>query len=306
MSLSENITDLYESVKERLTSPLIFSFIVSWLIVNWQITVALLWYDPIQINASGYKSIFDFILAKSSWAYWFWWPLGVALFYSFGMQVISGSIKLYRAWVSVKIDHFYYKITKVAVVPKTEFDKMKSTLLLEIDAHRDRVDTMRKMGDKNDELRIENSKLTTQIEGLTKSHQSLSTRSQLIENTEFIQGYWKVNYEGVSNKNLKGLVWILINDHQIFHIGRTGEKTLVQRISQYKYDTGRESVFFVKTKTHEYDQNLPLSEFKITNEYLQVESEDLLVGNEHELLKVRYTKSKKPSAIQLRQTSLNT
>jgi len=38
----------------------------------------------------------------------------------------------------------------------------------------------------------------------------------------------------------------------------------------------------------------------------QLESEDLLVGNEHELLKVRYTKSKKPSAIQLRQTSLNT
>src|SRR5690242_3281639 len=53
------LTEFFNSLKERLSSPLIFSFVMSWLCWNWEITVALLYRDA--VAHSGYRNIFDFI-----------------------------------------------------------------------------------------------------------------------------------------------------------------------------------------------------------------------------------------------------
>lgn len=88
--MEEKLKDIYENIKDRLSNPLIFSFIVSWLVYNWEITVALLWYDKDQIKAEGYKSIFEFIQYQlNSKCFSFIIPLILALVYTFIMPYIK-------------------------------------------------------------------------------------------------------------------------------------------------------------------------------------------------------------------------
>lgn len=55
------ITKLFDEIKERFANRLIIYYIVYWLLFNWKITVALLWYDTSQIEAEGCRSTFEFI-----------------------------------------------------------------------------------------------------------------------------------------------------------------------------------------------------------------------------------------------------
>lgn len=57
----ENISKILDDLKNRFASRFIFSFLIAWLIFNWRITVALLWYDKSQFRGCGCNTIFDFI-----------------------------------------------------------------------------------------------------------------------------------------------------------------------------------------------------------------------------------------------------
>lgn len=46
----DKISEILNSVKERVSNPLIFSFLASWLVYNWKIPVALIWFDEKQIT----------------------------------------------------------------------------------------------------------------------------------------------------------------------------------------------------------------------------------------------------------------
>ncbi|MGL2966924.1 hypothetical protein [Flavobacterium sp. XGLA_31] len=93
--MEEKVKDVYENIKERLSNPLIFSFIISWLIYNWEITIALFWYDKAQIKAEGCKSIFEFIQHQlNNKCYSLIIPLGLAVLYTFGMPYFKEFVDL--------------------------------------------------------------------------------------------------------------------------------------------------------------------------------------------------------------------
>jgi hypothetical protein len=43
--MMENINEFIKNFRKRLSSPFFFSFIVSWVLANWKVTIALLWYN---------------------------------------------------------------------------------------------------------------------------------------------------------------------------------------------------------------------------------------------------------------------
>lgn len=106
----ENLSKILDDLKNRFASRFIFSFIIAWLIYNWQITVALFWYDKSQIHAEGCKSIFEFISnqlnnnSNSSKAFW------TALIYTFGLPISKSVINIWdeiifdlRNWSKTKL-----------------------------------------------------------------------------------------------------------------------------------------------------------------------------------------------------------
>lgn len=65
----ESINDVLKNIRERFASPFFFSFVVTWIIFNWKVTIELLWYNPalypnqgdlirfIESNTSNWQSI---------------------------------------------------------------------------------------------------------------------------------------------------------------------------------------------------------------------------------------------------------
>ncbi|OFY84532.1 MAG: hypothetical protein A3F72_14095 [Bacteroidetes bacterium RIFCSPLOWO2_12_FULL_35_15] len=60
----EKITGIFTHFKERFANPLIFSFFCSWLIINWEIVIAVMWHDARQLEIEKYYSIFEFLKVK--------------------------------------------------------------------------------------------------------------------------------------------------------------------------------------------------------------------------------------------------
>jgi hypothetical protein len=79
--MEEKLKSLVDNIKERTSSAFIFSFVCSWLFINWEIVVAL-FSDPSEIRTAGYRNIFDFINCHLSSAT-YKWPLVFALLYTF-------------------------------------------------------------------------------------------------------------------------------------------------------------------------------------------------------------------------------
>ena len=96
----DKISEILNSVKERVSNPLIFSFLISWLVYNWKIPVALIWFDKEQISANGSKSIFDFIEDEWKKNGYFWIPLFIALGYTFIFPIIKNLISATQTWMS--------------------------------------------------------------------------------------------------------------------------------------------------------------------------------------------------------------
>src|SRR5687768_4122481 len=94
----DTISDILEGLKKRFTNPFVLSFILSWSIYNWQIPVALLWYDNEQLKRSGYSSIYDLINCVASRE----WSVAIPICFAIGYGLVSAfgfpGVRYYTTW----------------------------------------------------------------------------------------------------------------------------------------------------------------------------------------------------------------
>jgi hypothetical protein len=95
MANVNDFSKVLDDLKNRFGSRFIFSFTIAWLIYNWQITIALFWYDKTQFQAEGCRSIFDFIKHQLEINSNSSKTLFTALIYTFGLPVSKGLINIW-------------------------------------------------------------------------------------------------------------------------------------------------------------------------------------------------------------------
>ncbi|WP_443945580.1 hypothetical protein ACJVDH_00280 [Pedobacter sp. AW1-32] len=108
----ETIKDFFKELKDRLTSPLIGSFIIAWLLINWQIPLVLIFYKQSEIKLESQNSFIGFIKSQYSWWTCFAFPLLVALFYVFLYPYIRNCIAEYVEKRKIKGQANLLKIAK--------------------------------------------------------------------------------------------------------------------------------------------------------------------------------------------------
>jgi hypothetical protein len=121
LDLRERVEDVIKNAKDRLTNPFFFSFIISWVIWNWEVTIALIWYDIQQIKAAGYSNIFDFIRCQT---YSFWLPVICAIGYTVLAPFFRNGLSVLHAWVNSKGNDYVFKFTKQSTVPVEMYMKL--------------------------------------------------------------------------------------------------------------------------------------------------------------------------------------
>lgn len=281
----EKANEFFKNLKDRLSNPLVFSFIISWLVSNWEIVVALVWHDNKQIENEGCRSVFEFISQKLNWLQSFIIPFSVALAYTFLMPVI-------RVWINA----LYTKIDKWSEDWKLEIlkgGKISIDKYLQLKANLDKRSKILEEVISSESTYINNSnELSTELytlkNTLNETTSKLNTANTFIKELQdwkIIDGAWQNNYE--INDFKKGTESIYIENGKYYIINSIGIKEYKFDIRNFYFDNRNQNIFFVKEVVSEEKTSRKESEHYNINR-LHFENKDLLVGTENGTTKIAY------------------
>ncbi|MDH7462612.1 hypothetical protein QEG73_15045 [Chitinophagaceae bacterium 26-R-25] len=103
--------EFFKDIKDRLTSPLISSFIISWLVINWKVPIGLFFYKNQELSADYYKSPIDLITKVYSPFYFILLPLFTSCLYVFCYPWIKNLIHFYQLLVNKNKEDITIKMT---------------------------------------------------------------------------------------------------------------------------------------------------------------------------------------------------
>ena len=84
----DKASDIHQELKDRLASPLFFSFLISWCIINWKIIIGLIFYKNSELKMDGYISYIDFITQNLKASHTLFYPLFAAILYTFIYPIV--------------------------------------------------------------------------------------------------------------------------------------------------------------------------------------------------------------------------
>ncbi|RQO32631.1 hypothetical protein DBR32_03295 [Taibaiella sp. KBW10] len=162
----EAITDFFKEIRSRLSNPLLASFAISWLVINWQVPVGLIGYKQIDLKIDGYKSYIDLINLNASYWLYFWKPLIWSCAYTFGFPLIKMCITAFLNGVKKRSDNWNTKILKNYYVPMQIYVKEK-------ERYQKAAAQLTEIYLKDSEIIQKNTELQTENLSLKSSFQSL-------------------------------------------------------------------------------------------------------------------------------------
>jgi hypothetical protein len=267
-----DFSELFKSIKERLANPLFFSFIASWIFVNWEVSVALLWYDSKLYPKQG--DLISFINNHTSNCKSVGVPILLAVGYTVAMPFIKNFVNALQTFGG----NFYLWLSKESKISMSKFivyknlyeergkllekvitDESKTVeqfqkLSVEFEkASADVIELRKAVVDLNRDKSILTSQVESEIrkynetqtglEILRKDMETLTTLSASLKNTAFIQGTWRFNWRN----NLNGVSFeqrLQIIGDEIFSDNQVS-KTLEYRITVFYRDSINRSILMV-------------------------------------------------------------
>jgi len=198
----EKVSEFLNHLKERLSSPLFYSFIISWFFWNWKVAVALIWFDP-PSNANGHLSLIEYISTNTNNDQSIICPLLSALLYTVASPLFSNLTSALRAWYSKWGESLNLWILKGSKIPIDKYFALRRQYL---DRSKVLEETISGESATIDQLRnMETSLLDTRNQ-LNKTSLELSEVRAVVDNynnTGYIDGKWIRTTEDVYDHVVK-------------------------------------------------------------------------------------------------------
>lgn len=290
----DRVADILNNIKDRLSNPLIFSFIVSWLIYNWQISVALIWYDTKEVHAEGCNSLFEFIQDKLNQRCSWGWPLFTAIIYTISMPIIKGGIRLFNSHVFKHIDKLDLEIIKNGSVSVEKYLKYREQYINRTNELDNIIKSENKYLDENNKLREEIFSTRENVNRSLATIEELNRQIDNIDNYSFLNGFWRCTYTTQNNSN-SYTEEVEINNHK-FQI--VSENRVVPKYSIRNFFLNQRTlkVFFIKELEKDYIRNHLTEDQRNEITYgdqftfvsLRIDNEDRLLGHENDYVEVVY------------------
>lgn len=240
----EKLSETFENIKERFSNPLIFSFIVSWLICNWQITLTLVWHDLEEVKRMGFNDTYQFLRFQLCHNHNYITPIFVAIGYTFAFPFLRNLIRVVNAASELLGDKYTLKINKGASIPFEEYYKLDlkikereiklSEMIQNAGELTGQILTLEQAGRDNDNIILD---LKKQIEILEDFKHKLTDNS-------FLDGYWTLQVKDDLNEH-QARGWF-VKDGKINLIT---EEVKVPHyiISSFYYYKDRNEILFIAT-----------------------------------------------------------
>lgn len=249
--MEEKIKDIFNNIKERLSNPFLFSFLVAFLVYNWEITLAIFYNDSQQIKAEGFKSIFEFVRYRWENSGKIGMPIFIAIVYTFVFPVFRNLVNAFQTWIIKWGEDWNLKISKNSkigidkylalrdnYIAKTksleEIIESESKFLIDIENKTKEVDT----------LKSENLEMKQRI---NEANTFLSTYKK----TNIIRGNWNFTKYDDNNKVIESYKY-QINEDKILIINN--ESSYFQfEILHFYYLPFEKKIQFIK-KVHNFNE----------------------------------------------------
>jgi hypothetical protein len=204
----EKAKDILDSIGDRLKSPLIFSFLISWIFTNWQILIALFWLGSEDLHKLGYISHIDYVQSKLSFSRCFVFPFCLALLYTFGFPFVRNLIAVFSTKVNTIGERKRLKASEGAIIPvhryvtKVKIVEAKEKLLEEQIATESLVlnkkdleilDLTEQLSSLNAQQRTDNQIIQNLRDGMTYIQDNLATVQRKLSAFERSEDHSKFN-----------------------------------------------------------------------------------------------------------------
>ncbi len=284
----DKISEVFDSIKERVSNPLIFSFIFSWLIFNWRIPVALFWFDEKQISANGCSSIFEFI--EDDWKRngSIGWPLVFAIGYIIVIPFVKNGVRIVSAHAQKWGENEEIKALDGGKIGVEKYLKLKDDYKNATKKLEETIEDEKKYLTLNTDLLNEINDVKSHLNDTLVERNNLNDKIRRINDYSFLNGSWKVTTKTIDN--VKEEVEIYIENGTIHSVNNKVRKPICQ-ITDFYYDESNNRIIFLKDYYH-YDKKLIRfnDRFKINRLNSYGKSMDKLSGFENydEIEYVRY------------------
>ncbi len=325
MEVKDKVDDFFDSVKERLKSNFLVTFIAIWLIHNWRVVFILLNFDSTEKLDNKLERLNKYFTDAGFCDLWFW-PvvfslISIVVYYlmSSGSEIIFIIYQNVRKWIYKKwdnkkiktIEEYEEKVKENKGLHKqiTDLEDRRENLLLQNTRLEDEVGKVRKT---NGELNMRNEEFVTQVNGLEDEIQQYIAESgkkgieierkqtQLnseIDKVKTLEGYKEDlhdlnllyggwNCEYTTPNGEKGNEPILIEGNK-YYITWEGRKQHVFDITDFVYDRDKGTVFFIKELTNEEKLKRPRDQYFSINR-LSLINDEVLEGTENVETKIKY------------------
>lgn len=232
----DKLKDILYDIRDRFSNPLIFSFIISWILFNWEISVALLWYDTNQLELEGYTSVFEFIADKLNKKYSLIYPLVFAFLYA---SLFKNLFKALIAFSEKWGEDWNLKILKSAKV------SMEKYLVLR-ENYKQKEKELVQILNEESAIKEENTNLLRSYHELNQKNLKNEETIRSIGDVKFLNGYWECKYrkkDSLSNVKYE-IENVHIRDYAYYLVKDFGNEEYVFDITNfYKYYN---TIVFVK------------------------------------------------------------
>lgn len=120
---------IFQLISERLSSPLFFSFIISFFIYNKNLTLALLFYSNDTLLKLYGQDLICYISGEYAKANSVYHPFIIAIFYTFFSPIIKEIIDLFKEFISKCFLKFKLDVQKLEPLTLIESAKLRNELL---------------------------------------------------------------------------------------------------------------------------------------------------------------------------------
>lgn len=245
----DTLKDIFKSAFERFSNPFVFSFVCAWLIFNWQITLALFWFDKDQIVLAGYTSLIDLIAEKVKVDGIIWKPL----LFSFGFVLVNPWIKnlisSFNTYTAKIGDKWNLNISKDGKVSVSKFISLNAELSKQKKYLAELIENENTLAHENEDLKLTLSETNSRLMGAEHDRDRYNL---FIENLNRLANNFNGNFTVTKSVNLKNVepfvqkVFIDGTRYYVYQSDRT--KKLEYNIVDFYYSTFNSSVFLVMKK----------------------------------------------------------
>jgi hypothetical protein len=284
----EKLTNIRDNINERLSSPLIFSFVISWIFINWRVTTALLWYDPPK-QSLGHLSLIEYMESQITTLSGVILPFVFAIAYTILSPVVKNGITAFYTWAAAWGDSWNLRISKGSKVSMDRYLSLRDNLSKKTKQLEEIID--RENLTKND-LDLTTSTLLSERQEFKNLQREYSEVKRIVDNLyqpNFIQGQWIKTSVKESGEKQEAQRIQFMNSSVFIRIGNASQRQY--QMHHFVFDIARLKMQFI---LFEVDANSNQS-----NQYqlcdLTYHTQDYLEGWEYSIdgrFQVEYKKPK--------------